>query len=212
MRYYPVYLDLRGRPCLVIGGGRVAERKTLSLLEAGAAVTIISPSLTPKLQALFHSGHITHKAKTFEEQDLEAVFLAFAATNSLEVNAVVGRLCRERNVLVNVAAPPGESDFIVPSTVTRGHLVMTISTNGVSPALSKKIRTELEEQYGLEYEVFLDEMAGVRKRLMNEVPDEADRRGILKGLVDSDAIDLLKNGKTAEARRRIEEVIQKRRG
>lgn len=212
MRYYPACLDLRERPCLVVGGGLVAERKTLSLIEAGALVTIVSPLLTPQLQELSRSGKITYHAKTFDARDLDSVYLVVVATNSLEVNSLAGRLCRERNILVNVAAPPEESSFIVPSVITRGHLMITVSTNGVSPALSKKIREELEGQYGQEYEMFLDELASVRKKLLDEVPDETVRRGILKAIVDSDAIDLMKKGSTVEAKQRVEELLRQRRG
>ena len=98
MKYYPIYLDLRERPCVVIGGGRVAERKALSLLGAGADVTVISPSLTPKLRELAASGKVLHLQKALEEKDLAGAFLVIAATDSLEVNSAAGRLCRSASV------------------------------------------------------------------------------------------------------------------
>src|SRR5512140_2814890 len=134
MKYYPVFLDLHERPCVVVGGGRVAERKALSLLAAGANVTVVSPSLTATLQELSSSGRITHRARTFDAADIADAVLAIAATGSPEVNAEIGRLCREKQVLVNVAAPPGESSFIVPSVVDRGALLIAVSTSGESPA------------------------------------------------------------------------------
>lgn len=206
MRYYPVYLDLRDRPCVVIGGGGVAERKTVSLLEAGADVTIISPVLTPKLHELSVSGKITYLPKTFEEKDLSGEFLVIAATDSPEENTCVALACRKRHVLVNVAAPPGESSFIVPSVVERGDLLIAISTSGASPALSRKIRQELEETYGPEYELFLNSLSSLRKRVLEEIPEEGRRREAFQAIVDSDVLDLFRQGKTHDAERRMHEL------
>jgi precorrin-2 dehydrogenase len=208
MKYYPVYLDLRDRPCLIVGGGQVAERKTLSLLEAGANVTVISPSLTQKLQELSQSGKIIHLPKTFDDKDLTGALLVVAATDSREVNTSIGRLCKKRNILVNVVTPPDESSFIVPSVVERGELLIAVSTSGMSPALSKKIRQELEERYGPEYEVFLRKMSMLRARLMNEVKDEGVRREILQALANSDVISLLKEGKIHDADHRLAEIVK----
>jgi len=208
MKYYPVYLDLRDRPCLIVGGGQVAERKTLSLLEAGANVTVISPSLTQKLQELSQSGKIIHLPKTFDDKDLTGALLVIAATDSREVNTSIGRLCKKRNILVNVVTPPDESSFIVPSVVERGELLIAVSTSGMSPALSKKIRQELEERYGPEYEVFLRKMSMLRARLMDEVKDDGVRREILQALADSDVISLLKEGKIHDADHRLSEIVK----
>lgn len=208
MKYYPVFLVLRERPCLVIGGGEVAERKTLSLLEAGADVAVVSPALSPKLTELARTQKIRHLPRTFEEHDLSGIFLVVAATGSTEINASVARLCRKKHLLVNVAAPPEESSFIVPSVVERGDLVIAISTSGDSPGLSKRIRRELEERYGPEYEVFLARMEALRKRLKEEISDENRRREVLEAVLDSDVLYLLKNGAQHEADLRIEEILR----
>ncbi len=206
MKYYPAFLDLRDRPCLVIGGGPVAERKALSLLEAGADITVISPDLTPKLRELSESGKISHLKKDFDEQDLSGELLVIAATDSPEVNSRAAQVCRKRNMLVNVVVPPEESTFIVPSVVERGELLVAVSTSGASPALSKKIRQELEKRYGPEYGLFLDKLALIRKRVLAEVADEQKRRRIFQDIVDSDAIDLLRQGKAHEAEVRMIEL------
>ncbi|HYA88106.1 MAG TPA: bifunctional precorrin-2 dehydrogenase/sirohydrochlorin ferrochelatase [Nitrospirota bacterium] len=206
MKYYPVYLDMRGRSCLVIGGGSVAERKTITLLEAGADVTIVSPTLTSKLQELSQSGKITHRKKDFEEKDLSSEFLVIAATDSPELNNSAAMSCKKKHILVNVVVPPDESSFIVPSVVERGDLLIAVSTGGISPALAKKIRQELEAHYGVEYTLFLEKLAKVRKRVLDEVPDEQKRRSIFQAIVDSDVIDLLKQGRTHEADVRIAEI------
>ncbi len=206
MKYYPAYLDLRDRPCVVIGGGTVAERKTLALLEAGAEVTIISPALTPKLHEFSDAGKITHLQKQYEESDLSGQFLVIAATPSVEVNTLVARACRKRHVLVNVAVPPEESSFIVPSVVERGDLMIAISTSGASPALAKKIRQDIEQRYGAEYGLFLDKMSAIRNRVREEIPDEQKRHEVFQALVDSDVIDLIRQGKTHEAELRMAEI------
>jgi precorrin-2 dehydrogenase/sirohydrochlorin ferrochelatase len=206
MKFFPVYLDLRERPCVVVGGGQVAERKALSLLEAGADVTVVSPSLTPKLLDLAGSGKITYLAKSFEDADIAGAHLVIAATGSYEVNARVGRMCKRRKILANVAAPPDESSFIMPSVVDRGALLIAISTSGESPALSKRIRIELEKSFGPEYDLFLQRMSLLRSRLMTQKKEEGERRRIFQTIADSEVLDLLRQGNIHEADRRIAEL------
>lgn len=206
MRYYPAYLDLRDRACIVIGGGAVAERKALSLLEAGADVTIISPSLTPKLRELSDSGKINHLPRKFNEQDLSGAYLVIAATDSPEENIRAADVCKKRHVLVNSVTPPEVGNFIVPSMVDRGDLLIAVSTSGASPALSRKIRKELEERYGPEYEQFLARMDTVRQRVLDEVSDEDARRKIFEKIVDSDVIELLRQGEVHDAEHRMAEL------
>jgi precorrin-2 dehydrogenase/sirohydrochlorin ferrochelatase len=206
MKYYPAYLDLRERTCLVIGGGAVAERKALALLEAGASVTIISPALTSKLHELSDSGKITHLEQQYDEKDLSGAFLVIAATDSSEVNTLVASACRKKHVLVNVAVPPEASSFIVPSMVERGDLLIAISTSGASPALARKIRQDIEKRYGTEYEIFLEKLSAIRKRVLEEIPDESRRRQVFQAIVDSDVIDLIRQGMTHAAELRMAEL------
>jgi precorrin-2 dehydrogenase/sirohydrochlorin ferrochelatase len=208
MRYYPVNLDLRERRCVVVGGGQVAERKTLSLLEAGAYVTVVSPSLTPKLTELAASGKLLQIPALFQEAHLACALLVIAATNDLAVNRAVAQLCRKQGILVNVAAPPEESSFIVPSVVERGDLVIAVSTSGAIPALSKSIRQELEKQYGPEYEMLLTRLAAARKRLLEEVGSEADRRRAIAAIIGSDVLELLRKGKLREADELIGDLVK----
>jgi precorrin-2 dehydrogenase/sirohydrochlorin ferrochelatase len=206
MRYYPVYLDVRDRPCLVVGGGRVAERKIQTLLDAGAALTVVSPVLSPRLQEQFRAGVFTYRSKYFDRTDLEGMFLVIASTDSPETNDAVARACREQDILVNVVDPPEEGSFVVPSSVRRGDLMIAVSTGGASPALAKKIRQELEARYGPEYALFLEKLAALRTRIIAEVSDEQRRRNIFHALADSDVIDLLKQGRPDDADRRMEEI------
>jgi len=208
MRYYPVNLDLRERRCVVVGGGRVAERKTLSLLEAGAEVAVVSPSLTPKLADLAASGKVLQISALFQEPHLAGAHLVIAATNDLSVNRAVAQLCRKKGILVNVAAPPEESSFIVPSVVERGDLVIAVSTSGASPALSRSIRQELEKQYGPEYELLLTRLAAVRRRLQEEAGSEKFRRQVLEAIIGSGVLDLLRRGNIHEADHLIGELLK----
>ncbi len=208
MRYYPLFLDVRDRPCLVVGGGEVAERKAIALFDAGSDLAVVSPELAPALRELADKGKIDYRPKRFDAGDVEGMFLAVAATNDAAVNKAVARACRKEGVLVNVVTSPGEGSFIVPSVVERGDLLIAVSTCGDSPALTRRIREDLERSYGPEYGLFLEKMAHLRARLPGEVPDEKTRRAVFQALVDSDVLYLLRAGEAHEADRRITEVVK----
>lgn len=203
-----MFLDLRDRPCLVVGGGAVAERKALSLFDAGADLTVVSPDLTRTLQELSHKHKLMHRPKPYEEHDLAGMYLAVAATDDPAVNAAVARDARRRGILVNAATAPDDSSFIVPSVVERGDLLIAVSTCGHSPALSRRVREDLERAYGPEYGRFLEKMALVRRKLLHEVADEPVRRKVFQALVDSDVLFLLKGGADREADQRIAEIVK----
>lgn len=208
MKYFPVFLDVRERPCMVIGGGTVAERKAFALFDAGADLTVVSPSLTPSLREFTGNGKITHREKHFEEQDIAGAYLVIAATNDAVVNEAVARACRKRGILVNTATSPDEGTFVVPSVVERGDLLIAISTCGDSPALARKVREDLERTYGPEYGAFLEKMANLRRRLLTEMTEEVVRRRVYQAVVDSDVLYLLKAGQTHEADKRIAEIVK----
>jgi precorrin-2 dehydrogenase/sirohydrochlorin ferrochelatase len=165
MEYYPIFLDLKGRPCLVIGGGPVAERKVEKLLEAGAEVTLISPSITDRLRVWAAAEKICHKARAYHYGDLAPFQLAFVATDDAAVNMSVKREGEERGVWVNVADDPSHCDFILPSVLRRGDLVVAVATGGSSPALSRAIREELERYFTEEYALLSEIVAEVRREL-----------------------------------------------
>ena len=208
MKYYPAFLDLRDRPCLVVGGGQVAERKAIALFDAGADLSVVSPTLTPHLRELADKGKITHHPRNFNDHDLTGMFLAVAATDDDAVNAAVAHACRKNGVLVNVATAPDEGTFIVPSMVERGDLLIAISTCGDSPALARRVREELERTYGPEYGLFLEKMTLLRRRLLQEVPNGEDRRKVFQALVDADILDLLRAGQVNDADHRIAEIVK----
>lgn len=210
MRYYPLMLDLRDRRCLVAGGGTVAERKVRTLLDAGAAVTVVSPAATEKLRQLAADGRLHLIERRVEDRDAEGCLLVIVATDDPAVNERLARFCRERAILVNVITSPEAGAFLVPSVVERGDLLISVSTCGTSPALARRIRERLEAEFGREYALFLEEMRLLRERLLREVPDEAARKRIFEAVVNSDVLNLLKQGDRAAAVKRIDELALKR--
>lgn len=144
MGYYPIALDLTDRPVVVIGGGPVAERKVEGLLTAGATVTVVSPTLTPRLTDLSRAGRIRHEARAYAAADLAGKALAFVATDDPRVTEAVARDARAAGVLVNAADDPAHCDFILPAVLRRGELVVAITTGGASPALARAVRERLE--------------------------------------------------------------------
>ena len=162
---YPIVLDVTGRPCLVVGGGRIAEGKVHGLLAAGARVTVVSPTLTPVLAALAAEGRIAHRARGFLDGDLEGAALALAATGDPAVSAAVLTAGRARGVWVNAADDPERCDFFLPAVLRRGALAVAVSTGGASPALTRAVRDELERQLPPELGDLVDVVSEVRRDL-----------------------------------------------
>jgi len=204
---YPIVLKLAGRPCVVCGGGTVAERKVQSLLEAGAAVTVVSPTLTAALQRLATAGHIVHRARTFEPRDLDGAFLVIAATNDEALNAQVSAEAERRGQLVNVVDTPHHGNFFVPAAVRRGPLLIAVSTGGQSPLLARRIREELEDRYGPEYEDLLNLLGEWRETVQQKMDSEAARKRVWERVLESDLLALLRAGKHEEAREWMESCI-----
>ncbi len=156
---YPIFLGLSGRRCVVVGGGEVANRKARKLLQARARVVVISPEIQPELESVA----VEIQRRPYEEGDLEGAYLAFAATDSREVNAAVTREARGRDIPVNVADVPSEGDFALPSVLRRGQLQVAVSTGGASPTLARRIRYELESTFGPEWAGVVDELGRARR-------------------------------------------------
>ena len=162
MDYFPVNLDISGRNCIVIGGGKVALRKILALLDCGGNVTVISPKLEKKLTELVQLQQIIWQNRTYQAGDLQNAFLVIAATDDSVIQEAIFREADNLNLLVNVADVPRLCTFILPATVRRGDLAISISTSGKSPALAKKLRKELEKQFGEEYDLLLQILGRLR--------------------------------------------------
>ena len=199
LAYYPLFLKISGKRCVVVGGGQVARRKVRGLLEYGANVEVISPDPCRELNKLGETGEIKVLRRRYQAGDLREAFLAIAASDNGDTNRQVVKEAQERAVLVNVADDPENSDFIVPSYMRRGNMTIAVSTGGVSPALARKIRTRLEKEIGAEYASLV--------RLVGEVRAQVKRQGIKvtgddwQEALDLDLIiDLLKKGDEKKAK------------
>jgi precorrin-2 dehydrogenase / sirohydrochlorin ferrochelatase len=173
--YFPAFLDLRGRRCLVVGGGEIGERKTHALLDCGARVTIVSPSVTTRLAALAASGRLVHRARPFRRSDPRGCALAVAATGDPRVDRVVAAATRRWRALVNVVDRPQHCDFIVPAVLRRGELQIAVSTGGRSPALAREIRRRLERLFGPEYAGLVRRVGAERRRARTAATTAAGR-------------------------------------
>jgi precorrin-2 dehydrogenase / sirohydrochlorin ferrochelatase len=199
--YYPVALDLRDRLCLVVGGGPVAEAKVDGLLAAGARVTVVSPELTEALTAWAIDGRIIHRPHEYGADDLDGQQLVFSATDRREVTEAVAAEARRRGLWVNAADDPAFCDFLLPSVLRRGRLVVAVSTGGASPALAARVRRDLEAYFAPEYEELVELAAEVRAELRSH----AHRPGaaVWRGAFDRDLVDLLAEGRRGEAKARL---------
>lgn len=176
--YYPIFLNLKARLCVVIGGGKVAERKVLSLIKAGAKVKIISPEVTTTLKKIIKDYNLHWEERPYQEGDLNEAFLVISATNSPEVQKKVFQEAEERRIPCNVVDKPELCSFIVPSIVQRGDLTIAISTGGASPAVARRIRERLESIFGVEYAIYLILMRKIREKVLESslAPEEKERK------------------------------------
>ena len=204
--YYPVLLDLRGRPCIVIGGGTIATGKVEGLLEAGARVTVIAPLLTPALAALAEAGQVRHLARAYQPGDLAGAFLGVGATDDRSANAAVWEEASARSLLFNAVDDVPHCNFIAPSIIRQGDLTVAISTGGKAPALAVRLKERLAPELGREYARFLELAGELREGLAAQQPDFEARKAVWYRLVDSDVLALLRAGDEAGARGRIEEL------
>lgn len=204
---YPIYIDLEDKPCLVVGGGTVAERKVESLLEYGAKVLLVSPKVTETINNYAQKGLIKWEERSFVTTDLEDVFLVYIATNDNATNQIIAEECKARKILVNAVDDPPNCDFFVPALVRRGSLAIAISTEGKSPMLARHLRQELEKHFTDVYIEYVDLLGESRDYIKENIPDINIRKKIFEELVKSDILDLLKMGEREQARGRIEECI-----
>jgi precorrin-2 dehydrogenase len=185
MAYVPIFLDVTGRECVVVGGGEVAARKVESLLEAGARVTVVSPRLSPALESFAASGAVTHIARAYQRGDIRGCVLVYAATDRPKLHRELAAEARALGIPVNVVDVPELCTFIAPAVVKRGALQIAISTGGASPAFAARLRRELEDHFGTEYARTLEVLRAARRRLHADEIDPAERMRRLKDLANS---------------------------
>ncbi|MDQ6418643.1 bifunctional precorrin-2 dehydrogenase/sirohydrochlorin ferrochelatase [Paenibacillus sp. LHD-117] len=191
--YYAAALQLRGRRCVVVGGGAVAERKLAGLLESGAdALLLVSPEVTKGIEALAAAERVELRLRAYRESDLDGAWMVFAATDNEGLNLAIALAAEQRHLWCNVADRGEAGSFITPSVVRRGDLLLSVTASGASPALSMAIKRELERQYGPRYEAAVERLRLLREYVLAELKDEALRRDVLK-LAAEETLDDSKN-------------------
>ena len=178
-KLFPMFLKLSNRPCLVVGAGAIAESKIASLLDAGGRVRVVAPEATLQVRAGAQSKTLEWLQRAFEPTDLDGMFLVIAATSSTELHERIFEEASRRGVLCNIVDVPPLCDFYYPSVVERGALQIAISTAGQSPALAQRLRKQLEDQFGPEYEQWLAHLGEARDKLHAAEMDPDERKRLL---------------------------------
>lgn len=197
MRPYPVMMNLEDKRVIVVGGGRVAARKVTGLLESGALVTVVSPKIDPELEGPADEGRIEWIPEPFDESVLDRypqTVLVFGTTDRREVNIRIYRAASDRRIPCNIADVPDLCTFIVPAVITQGDLMIAVSTGGASPALARRIRENLEQQYGPEYAEMTKLLGELRKMVLRGAGTSDENKKLFLDVVDSGILNALKEG------------------
>lgn len=195
--YYPTFVNVRGKQCVIVGGGKVAERKVLSLLRLGATIRLISPEVTSRLASEIKKGKIEYVSRHYKSGDLEGAFLVIAATSDQKINRLVAS---ESPCLVNVVDAPELANFIVPSVIQRGLMTIAVSTSGISPAMAKSIRLELQDFYGSSFGKYLVFLKKLRKKVLTDINCRKSRRRLFKEIASKKMLAILREKGYKEAR------------
>jgi precorrin-2 dehydrogenase/sirohydrochlorin ferrochelatase len=206
-RFYPILADLQGKGALVVGGGKVAQRKIESLLQCGVSVRVVAKELTAKLKELRSAKRIELWGGEFSDALLDGAFLVFAATDDSSLNRKVSQAAQRRGLLVNAVDQPADCNFIVPSVLSRGDLLIAVSTSGKSPAFARKLRVELEQRFGEEYAFFLNLMGNLRKEILELRLSQEENKSAFEELVNSDLLQAVGEKRWDRAAQIIEKVL-----
>ncbi|MCS7174097.1 MAG: bifunctional precorrin-2 dehydrogenase/sirohydrochlorin ferrochelatase [Armatimonadetes bacterium] len=201
-------LDLRGRRCVVVGGGGEAERKVAQLLEVGAEVVVVAGEVTERLRGWAQEGRIRWEARGYRWGDLAGAWLAISAPEDRGVNREVREEAEALGVWLNAVDDPARCSFLVPAVYRQGDLVVAVSTSGKAPALAVRIRDEVAGRLGPEYAAFLELAGEVRAELVRRVPEFERRRGVWYRIVDSEVLEHLRRGAVGLARARMWELVE----
>ena len=206
--YFPVFLNLEGRRCLVIGGSRLAAEKVFSLRAAGARVAVQAEAMVDELAEAALLGQVEWIRRGYAPGDLEGYFLVVAAPDDRRINAAIHQESEGRGILFNALDDPEHCGFIFPSIHRQGSLVLAVSTGGVAPALAVRLRKKFGAELGGEYDEFLRLAAIYRDDITEQIPDFAPRRDLWYRIVDSNIVDLLKEGRPDEAKKHFEQLLE----
>jgi len=205
--YYPVYLELRDQPCIVVGGGKLAEEKVVGLLAVHAKVTLISGKITSHLQQLVDEEQVTYIPRSYQHGDLADAFMIICATNDSDLNQQVWDEASAAHKLVNVVDDIPHCNFIAPAIIRNGDLTVAISTSGRAPALAVRLKERWQKELGQEYGHFLELAGHLREPLAQHIPDFATRKKLWYEIVDSGILDVLAQGNEERAIEIISEKV-----
>jgi precorrin-2 dehydrogenase / sirohydrochlorin ferrochelatase len=192
MNYFPLLMNLDYKKVVIVGGGHVARQKAEALMSTKAQITVISPEVTEKLQQYIHEGLVTWKEKSFEPADLDDAALIFAVTNDEEVNNAVEEAVQHWQLLSRADAK-GRVDFINPAVVRRGEFVLTVSTSGASPGLTRKVKSDIAEQYGEHYAQYVSYLKDARQRILKKFTGD-EKKQLLAELLDPQVLEWMEQG------------------
>ena len=207
MDYLPIFLKVEDRPCLVVGGGKVAARKVALLHRAGATITTVSPVLCNELRTLLVQGVITHMARDFQDEDLDDAVLVIAATDDEAVNRRISELAKSQRIPVNVVDSPDLCSFIMPSIIDRSPVQIAVSTGGASPVLARLLRSRLESFIPAAYGRLAKLVDEYRQRVKQRFSNTDQRRYFWENILQGRVAELLFTGHEEKARAALEEAI-----
>jgi len=201
-KLFPMFLKLSARHCLVVGAGTIAESKIAGLLEAGGRVRVVAPEATPQVRSWAQSNSIEWHQRPFRPDDLEGMFLVVAATSSTQLHERIFEEATQRGVLCNIVDVPPLCDFYYPAVVQRGALQIAISTAGQSPALAQRLRKQLEDQFGPEYEEWLAQLGEARDKVFSTKLDPEQRKRLLHEDASEEAFEAFRRNRHHSKRSR----------
>ncbi|TQR39664.1 siroheme synthase [Lysinibacillus sphaericus] len=204
--YFPIHINIEYKTVVIVGGGHVATQKIASLLPAKANIVVVSPTLDESLLPLAELGQITWREKEFEARDLDDASLIIAATNDTSVNEAVQEAAQHWQ-LINRTDAQAESDFITPATVRRGPLVLTVSTSGASPALARKIKADLEEQFDEVYDDYVCFLQQARLMIAAQFDKGPQRRNALQALLEPSLLEWTRNGEIERREAFLQQIL-----
>ena len=209
MPYFPVFLDLTDKSCLVVGAGDVGRRKICRLLDCGAGEVLIVDPQPPRdlMQELRSQARIGFACRPFEPDDLHGKFLVIASTGDQATNTLISRLCEEQRILCNIVDQPDKCSFIVPALVNRGELNIAVSTSGASPALAGHIKTELAERYGPEYTAWVALLKRLRPLILELGLSQSENKDIFQSLSDRENLETITNGTNSALQQALRERL-----
>lgn len=207
MAWYPLHVRLDGRMCLVVGGGPIAVRKARGLIAGGASVKVVAPSVCPEMISLVEAGEVELNERKYREADLAGILLAITATDDPDVNAQVFVDCESKGVLVNSADDPSNCRFILPATIRRGDLTISVSTGGASPALAAILKRRLESDIGEEWGILTKMMADARDTLHDQGRSTEGMGDKWSAVASEEVLELLRSGDLDAARKRISDCL-----